>query len=90
MISTIVEQARQPPAVRRPFATLLTMVESTPPMAFRTRPSYGYVQGGCQRVALIKGGPKADGEHWRRIVPSPQPKRIFELRRSVAVEHNTW
>jgi carbamate kinase len=23
---------------------------------------------------------KADGEHWRRVVPSPKPKRIFEIR----------
>ncbi|HEY6634649.1 MAG TPA: carbamate kinase, partial [Acidimicrobiia bacterium] len=23
---------------------------------------------------------KADGEYWRRVVPSPEPKRIFEIR----------
>src|SRR4029077_3418602 len=23
---------------------------------------------------------KPDGPHWRRVVPSPQPKRIFEIR----------
>ena len=23
---------------------------------------------------------KADGDHWRRVVPSPKPKRIFEIR----------
>src|SRR4029077_18845320 len=23
---------------------------------------------------------KQDGEHWRRVVPSPEPKQIFELR----------
>jgi carbamate kinase len=23
---------------------------------------------------------KADGEHWRRVVPSPEPKQIFEIR----------
>ena len=23
---------------------------------------------------------KPDGEHWRRVVPSPRPQRIFEIR----------
>lgn len=23
---------------------------------------------------------KADGDHWRRVVPSPAPKRVFEIR----------
>jgi carbamate kinase len=33
---------------------------------------------------------KQDGTHWRRVVPSPEPKRIFELRPiKWLLQHNT-
>ncbi len=35
----------------------------------------------AQRLKAEKGWTfKQDGDHWRRVVPSPEPKRIFELR----------
>jgi len=79
----------------RPFATLLTMVEVDP-----RDPAFGnptkfigpvYKKPEADRLAKEKGWTfKADGEHWRRVVPSPQPKRIFEMRPiRWLLEHNT-
>jgi carbamate kinase len=71
--------------VEVPFATLLTMVEvdrDDPGFANPTKfigPIYG--EGDARRLEGEKGWTmKQDGEHWRRVVPSPEPKRIFELR----------
>jgi len=69
----------------RPFATLLTMVEVDPAdPAFRNPTKFigpVYTKADADRIAKEKGWVfKADGEHWRRVVPSPQPKRIFEMR----------
>src|SRR5882672_5741548 len=69
----------------RPFATLLTMVEVDPddpafgnPTKF-IGPVYG--QDDADRIAADKQWVfKPDGDKWRRVVPSPEPKRIFELR----------
>jgi len=68
-----------------PFATLLTMVEVDP-----NDPAFGnptkfvgpvYEQADADRLAAEKGWIfKLDGEKWRRVVPSPEPKRIFEIR----------
>ena len=69
-----------------PFATLLTMVEvdrrrSRPS---RTRPSSSgrsTTRPEAERIAAEKGWVfKQDGAKWRRVVPSPLPKRIFEMR----------
>jgi carbamate kinase len=69
----------------RPFATLLTMIEVDPQdPAFQNPtkfigPIYGKEE--ADRLAAEKGWHvKPDGDHWRRVVPSPMPKRIFELR----------
>jgi carbamate kinase len=69
----------------RPFATLLTMIEVDPAdRAFRDPtkfigPVYGKEE--ADRVAAEKGWVfKQDGDKWRRVVASPEPKRIFELR----------
>jgi carbamate kinase len=69
----------------RPFATLLTMIEVDPAdRAFRDPtkfigPVYGKAE--ADRVAAEKGWVfKQDGDTWRRVVASPEPKRIFELR----------
>ena len=69
----------------RPFATLLTMVEVDPADPAFTRPTkfIGPVYDGdeADRLAAEKGWVfKPDGNKWRRVVPSPEPKRIFELR----------
>lgn len=69
----------------KPLATVLTMVEvdpSDPAFSDPTKfvgPSYGKAE--ADRVAAEKGWVfKQDGEAWRRVVASPEPKRIFELR----------
>jgi carbamate kinase len=69
----------------RPFATLLTMVEVDP-----DDPAFGhptkfigpvYSKADADRLAAEEGWVFAlDGDRWRRVVPSPQPKRIFEMR----------
>jgi carbamate kinase len=68
-----------------PFATLLTMVEvdgNDPGFKDPTKfvgPVYDEAQ--AQRIKAEKGWTfKLDGDKWRRVVPSPQPKRIFEIR----------
>lgn len=79
----------------RPFATLLTMVEVDP-----ADPAFGnptkfigpvYDKSEADRLKKEKGWAfKADGEKWRRVVPSPEPRRIFELRPiKWLLEHNT-
>ena len=68
-----------------PFATLLTMIEVDP-----ADPAFGdptkfvgpvYTQEQADTLAADKGWAfKPDGSYWRRVVPSPAPKRIFEIR----------
>jgi carbamate kinase len=69
----------------RPFATLLTMIEvDTGDPAFANPTKFigpVYDKAAADRLAAEKGWVfKADGDHWRRVVASPEPKRIFELR----------
>jgi carbamate kinase len=69
----------------RPFATMLTMVEVDPKdPAFQnpTKPiGPMYTEEEARRVAKERGwSVAADGNGWRRVVPSPLPKRIFEIR----------
>lgn len=69
----------------RPFATILTMVEVDPADPAFTNPSKPigpmYTQEEAERVARERGWSVAqDGTGWRRVVPSPHPKRIFEIR----------
>jgi len=68
-----------------PFATLLTMIEVDPAdPAFEDPAKYvgpGYSKTDANRIALEKKWTfKQDGEAWRRVVPSPRPRRIFEIR----------
>jgi len=68
-----------------PLATLLTMVEVDP-----ADPAFGsptkfvgpvYDRPDADRLEQEKGWTfKQDGDKWRRVVPSPLPKRIFEIR----------
>jgi carbamate kinase len=68
-----------------PFATVLTMVEVDPDDPGFQNPTKFvgpvYDKAEADRLAAEKGWVfKADGAKWRRVVPSPQPKRIFEIR----------
>jgi len=68
-----------------PFATILTMVEVDP-----SDPAFGdptkfvgpvYTKSQADQLASEKGWVfKPDGDRWRRVVPSPEPRRIFEIR----------
>ena len=78
-----------------PFATILTMVEVDPkdpaflnPTKF-VGPVYGLEE--ADHLADEKGWVfKQDGDKWRRVVASPLPKRIFELRPiKWLLEHHT-
>ena len=67
------------------FATILTMVEVDPEdPAFQnpTKPIGPiYTQEDAKLLETEKGWVmKPDGEYWRRVVPSPEPHRIFEMR----------
>lgn len=68
-----------------PFATILTMVEVDPnDSAFQNPTKFvGPVYDKAQADALAKEKSwvfKQDGNKWRRVVPSPLPRRIFEIR----------
>jgi len=69
----------------KPIATILTMTEVDPedPAFFDPSKFVGPVYDEAEAVALAaaKGWVvKPDGNRWRRVVPSPRPLRIFELR----------
>ena len=68
-----------------PFATILTMVEvdaDDPAFQNPTKfvgPVYSEVEA-MELAAEKSWTVKPDGQYWRRVVPSPLPKRIFEIR----------
>jgi carbamate kinase len=69
----------------RPLATVLTMIEVDPDdLAFHDPTKFVgpvYAKNDADALASEKGWTfKADGEAYRRVVPSPRPRRIFELR----------
>ncbi len=69
----------------QPFATILTMVEVDPSDPAFKAPSKPigpvYEEDEAHRLAEEHGWSIApDGEHWRRVVPSPLPQRVFEIR----------
>ena len=69
----------------QPFATILTMVEVDPDDPAFERPTkpigIGYSEPEARRLAASKGWTVApDGDLWRRVVPSPEPLRVFEVR----------
>jgi carbamate kinase len=86
MIGYMIEQELRnllPPAV--PFATILTMVEVDPADPAFTHPSKfvgpQYTKTDADRIEAEKGWSfHQDGDLWRRVVPSPRPQRIFEIR----------
>ncbi len=68
-----------------PLATVLTMTEVDPDDPAFADPSKFvgpvYTQEQAQAHAAVKGWVvKPDGSGWRRVVPSPAPIRIFEIR----------
>ncbi|KAA3658560.1 MAG: carbamate kinase [Calditrichaeota bacterium] len=68
-----------------PFATILTMTEVDPEdPAFQNPTKFVgpiYDEYDALKLNEVKGWTfKKDGEHWRRVVPSPKPKRLFEIR----------
>jgi carbamate kinase len=68
-----------------PLATILTMVEVDPADAAFGDPTKFvgpvYDKAESDALAAEKGWVfKQDGDAWRRVVPSPEPKRIFEIR----------
>ena len=69
----------------RPLATLLTMVEVDPKDPAFSHPTkfIGPVYEEAEAKKLAKDNHwsiKPDGQKWRRVVASPLPKRIFEIR----------
>src|SRR3954467_3733108 len=69
----------------RPFATILTMIEVDPEDPAFSNPTKFigpvYEREEAEALAAEKGWAiKQDGQKWRRVVASPKPKRIFELR----------
>lgn len=68
-----------------PFATILTMIEVDPnDPAFQNPTKFigpVYEEDVARQMEAAKGWVfKKDGDKWRRVVPSPAPKRIFEHR----------
>jgi carbamate kinase len=86
MIGYLIEQElgnRLP--FEKPLASLLTMIEVDPDDPAFTDPSKPigplYDKSEADKLAAERGWTfKRDGEHMRRVVPSPVPKRIFERR----------
>jgi len=78
-----------------PFATMLTMIEVDPKDPAFSDPTKFigpvYEQSEAKRLAAEKNWSiKPDGDKWRRVVPSPLPQRIFEIRPiQWLVERNT-
>lgn len=69
----------------RPLATLLTMVEVDPEdPAFQAPTKFigpGYSAAEARSLEQARGWQfRLDGSIWRRVVASPEPKRIFEIR----------
>jgi carbamate kinase len=69
----------------RPLATLLTMIEVDPEdPAFKDPTKYigpMYKKDEADKLASDKGWIfKQDGDGFRRVVPSPRPRRVFEQR----------
>jgi carbamate kinase len=86
MIGYLVERElanRLPPTT--PVATLITMIEvdaDDPALADPTKPIGPlYGAGDARDLAAARGWVfKADGDRMRRVVPSPMPRRIREIR----------
>jgi carbamate kinase len=68
-----------------PLATVLTMVEVDPGDPAFTNPTKFvgpvYSREEAEHITAERGWKfRPDGDRWRRVVPSPTPRRIFEIR----------
>src|SRR4051794_24629645 len=68
-----------------PLVTVLTMTEVDPDDGAFASPSLAvgpvYAAGPAHRMAEQRGWVfRQEGRSWRRVVPSPQPRRILEIR----------
>lgn len=84
MIGYLLEQELRNTLPERPAATLLTQVVvdvDDPAFARPTKPiGPVYEEPEARRLAAERGWSIArDGRGWRRVVPSPEPRRIVEL-----------
>ena len=71
--------------MEEPLATILTMVEVDPEDPAFDNPTKPigpvYSEQEAKTLAEQRGWSIArDGKHWRRVVASPEPQRIFEMR----------
>ena len=71
--------------MEEPLATILTMVEVDPEDPAFDNPTKPigpvYSEQEAKKLAEQRGWSVApDGEYWRRVVASPEPQRIFEMR----------
>jgi carbamate kinase len=69
----------------RPFASILTMVEVDPADPAFADPTKFigpvYEREEAERLAADKGWAiKQDGDKWRRVVASPEPRQIFQIK----------
>ena len=69
----------------QPFATILTMVEVDRDDAAFQNPTKPigplYNEAEAKKLAAERGWTVApEGKKWRRVVPSPVPMRVFEIR----------
>jgi carbamate kinase len=70
--------------VEQPLATILTMVEVDPDDPAFSNPTkrIGPLYGEAEAMQLVKEKGwvvKPDGDAWRRVVPSPLPRHVFQL-----------
>lgn len=84
MIGYLLEREIRSRLPRRPVVTLLTQIEVDPDDPAFGRPTKPigpvYDQAVAERMARERGWQVApDGTGWRRVVPSPSPRRILEL-----------
>jgi carbamate kinase len=84
MIGYLLEQELSNLLPGRRFATLLTRIEvarDDPAFARPTKPiGPVYERAEAERMAAERDWTIApDGEKWRRVVPSPEPRRILEI-----------
>ena len=85
MIGYLIEEDLRNALPGREVATLLTqvLVDATDPAFANPTKPIGpvYTEAEARQLASVRGwtiGP--DGSHWRRIVPSPEPRRILGMR----------
>jgi carbamate kinase len=84
MIGYLLEQELMNRLPGRDCATLLTQIEVDPDDPAFRRPTKPigpvYDRSRAERLAAAHGWSMApDGDHYRRVVPSPEPRRILEL-----------